>query len=128
MHNKNLNVFDKLSSNQRLVRFGVAVGMSVMVAAPGLALAAPSIGSTASYQLSYSANDLRSVASTKALHKRIRRIARAYCPDYSVTRDLSERASCVEDVESDLVSQVNHPRLTKVHSGDAVMAIAGTNG
>jgi UrcA family protein len=128
MYNKNLNVLGKLSSNQWLGRIGVAVGMSAMVAVPGLALAAPTIDSTAgsSYQLRYSTAELRSVESTKALHQRIRRVARAFCPDYSVTKDMRDRVSCVKDVESDLVSKVNHPRLTKIHTGDARMTIAGS--
>ncbi len=107
-------------------RVGLALGMSALVAAPGLALAGSANSDEASYQLSYNSAELKSAGSVKALHRKIRRIALDYCPDYGVTKNLSERASCIKDVESDLVSQVNHPLLTRIHSGDAAVSIAST--
>lgn len=107
-------------------RVGLVLGVSALVAAPGFALAGSTNSDVASYQLSYNAAELKSAESVKALHTKIRRIALDYCPDYSVTRNLSERASCINDVESDLVSQVNHPLLTRIHSGDAAVSIAST--
>lgn len=132
------NMFNKKFANQNLKDggrlsfggIGLALGMSAMVAVPGLALAAPVSGDAAantSYQLSYSPSELKSAESVRALHLRIRRIALAHCPDYSVTRGLNERASCIKDVESDLVSQVDNPLLTKIHTGDATLSIASTS-
>lgn len=121
-----LNNKPNASSGLSLRRLGLALGVSAMVAAPGFALAGPASSDGPSYQLNYSAAELQSAESVKALHLRIRRVALAYCPDYSVTKNLSERASCIKDVESDLVSQVDHPLLTRIHSGDTEMSIAST--
>lgn len=108
-----------------LRRVGLVLGMSAMVAVPSVALAG-SATSASSYQLNYNVVELKSAASVKALHVKIRRVARDYCPDYSVNKNLRERTNCIRDVESDLVSQVDHPLLTRIHSGDAAISIAST--
>lgn len=123
MLNKNMNVVKKLTMQS----VGIAFGLSALVATPVVLAASGGTATPQHYQLSYKGSDLKSMQSVKALHKRIRRIAVSYCPDYGVTKDLSERASCIEDVEADLVSQVGHPLLTKVHRGDVAMTIAGTD-
>lgn len=121
--NKKVNV----SGGFSMRRVGLALGLSAMIAVPGFALAGPAADDDASYQLSYSSAELRSVESVKALHLKIRRVALDYCPDYAVTKNLSERASCIKDVESDLVSQVDNALLTRIHSGDSGMSIASAN-
>lgn len=124
MLNKKTSVPRKLSVG----RVGLALGLSAIAAIPGMAVVANShAAAQASYQLSYNTNELKSVGSVNALHLRIRRAARDYCPNYAVTKNLHERASCIKNVEADLVSQVDHPLLSRVHWGDAALAIASTS-
>ncbi len=64
-----------------------------------------------SYQLRYSASDLRSPADTQELYERIQFEAKSYCGRRHDTWDLSNHRPCVRDVVSDLVSKVDHPAL-----------------
>lgn len=136
MNNKNANVQEHMGyqaeSNgvRKGAAFGLALGLAALVALPGLASASgdrAGSGADQGYQLSYNVSELKSLGSAKTLHRRIRRVALAHCPNYGVTKDLRDRAACIEEVEADLVSKVNHPLLTQVHTGNSVMNVAGTD-
>ena len=129
MNNKNANLVETIPSAKATGARGLACGLALaaMVAVPGLAMAAGGASDSQSYQLSYNAAELKSMGSAKALHRRIRRVALAHCPDYGTTKDLRDRAACIKEVETDLVSKVNHPLLTQIHSGDSAMSIAAAD-
>lgn len=68
--------------------------------------------------------DFRTEESVKALYKRIRREARNTCPTYFVNRDMREIANCRSDVETDLVSKINHPLLNAYVEGTESLRLA----
>lgn len=91
----------------------------------GCALAMPLQASAdEGYKLNYSPAQLTTNTSVQALHKRIRQLAREACPSYFVERDLRARAECIAAVEDELVTKVNNPRLTAVHLGKPLEALA----
>ncbi len=78
------------------------------------------------YAMSYSANELSNAAGVKSVHARIVKVAKKYCPTYSQIRNNKEVAACIADVVEDLVSKVDHPRLTGYHTGDESVQVAST--
>ena len=78
------------------------------------------------YAMSYSANELSSIEGVQSVHARIVKVAKRYCPTYSQVRNNKEVASCISDVVEDLVSKVDHPRLTGYHTGDESVRVAST--
>ena len=77
------------------------------------------------YVLSYSSKELGSAHGVSEVHERIVKAAKRYCPTYSTIRNMREVNDCIDDVVNDLVSKVNHPRLTDYHIGDDRVRIAG---
>ncbi len=62
--------------------------------------------------------------SIQSLHKEISKTAKTYCPSYTSIRSLADRRSCVTDVVSDLVDQVDSPLLTAYHRGETPNQVA----
>ncbi|MCR9260349.1 MAG: UrcA family protein [Pseudomonadaceae bacterium] len=76
------------------------------------------------YAMAYSSTELTNSAGIKQVHERIVKVAKQYCPTYSQIRNHNEVAACVSDVVEDLVSKVDHPRLTSYHTGDESVQVA----
>jgi len=76
------------------------------------------------YAVSYSNQELTSASGVESVHERIVRVARKYCPTYSQVRNNKEVQVCVQDVVSDLVEKVDHPRLTSYHTNDGSVRVA----
>lgn len=76
------------------------------------------------YAMAYSSAELSSASGVKQVHERIVKVAKQYCPTYSQIRDHNDVAACVSDVVADLVSKVDHPRLTSYHEGDHSVQVA----
>lgn len=79
------------------------------------------------YAVSYTKSELASVQGVKDVHARIVKVAKRYCPDYSVVKDLREVNACVADVVNDLVAKVDNPRLYSFHQGDDSVRVASAN-
>ncbi len=79
------------------------------------------------YAMAYSSTELTNAAGVQQVHERIVKVAKQYCPTYSQIRNHNEVAACVSDVVEDLVSKVDHPRLTSYHTGDTTMQVAGAS-
>ncbi len=78
------------------------------------------------YQLAYSKQELANAQSVQALHARVLRTAQDFCPSYFEVRDLRRVRGCVQEVADDLVSKIDHPRLTSLHSGENRVRLAGS--
>ena len=76
------------------------------------------------YAVSYSEQELTSASGVESVHQRIVTVARRYCPSYSQIRRLREAQACIQDVVSDLVDKVGHPRLTSYHTDDGSVRVA----
>ncbi|XOV84871.1 MAG: UrcA family protein [bacterium] len=79
------------------------------------------------YAVAYSSKELTSSAGVKQVHERIVKVAKQYCPTYSQIRNHNDVAACVSDVVEDLVSKVDHPRLTSYHTGDNSVQVAAAD-
>ena len=75
-------------------------------------------------RLSYTQADFESVESVKALHRRIRALARDFCPRYARIRDLRTTVDCVNGTAQDLIDAVDHPVLTAYTAGEDEVRIA----
>ena len=96
------------------------------VAAIGVLLfSANAVAGADEYVLTYSTNELSSAQGVGEVHERIVKAAKRYCPTYSVIRNMREVNACIDDVVNDLVSKVDHPRLSDYHAGDDRVRIAG---
>lgn len=78
------------------------------------------------YELAYSKQELASHQGVATVHKRVLRTAKAFCPSYSEVRDVRRVRSCVQDVADDLVSKIDHPKLTSYHTGEGDVRVAAT--
>ena len=72
------------------------------------------------YVLTYSEKELGDYAGVEAVHQRIVKAAKQYCPTYSQIRSHRDVQACVNDVVQDLVEKVNHPRMSAFHDGQSV--------
>ena len=80
------------------------------------------------YGVSFKASELASSQGVSSVHARIVAEAKNYCPKYRKGGSLSEVKLCLQDVTSDLVSQINHPMLSKYHAGEGDVEIARVAG
>lgn len=98
-----------------LVTFGAAVALAPVAMAED------------DYAITYTDSELRSFSGVERVHKKIMKAAKRYCPTYSQIRSNPEVKACIEDVANDLVSKVNHPRLTSFHVNDGSIRVADTH-
>ncbi len=77
-----------------------------------------SLAGAGEYTMTYSKGELRNIQGVKAVHARMVKAAKLYCPTYTEIRSLADVRTCVNGVVSDLVGTVNHSGLTRYHDGD----------
>ena len=85
------------------------------------------VASADEYVLSYSEKELGTYNGVQAVHERIVKAAKQYCPTYSQIRNHRDVQSCVDGVVEDLVSKVNHPRMSAFHDGQGWQIAEGTD-
>lgn len=78
------------------------------------------------YVMTYTKDELSTFAGVQNVHERIVKAAKQYCPTYSQIRSKREVQSCIDDVVTDLVQKVDHPRLTDYDAGDNRFRVAST--
>ncbi len=83
------------------------------------------VASADEYVLTYSEKELANYTGVKSVHERIVKAAKQYCPTYSQIRSHADVKTCVDGVVEDLVSKVNHPRMTAFHDGQGVQIAEG---
>lgn len=94
-----------------------------MLALSGAAVANDGVAAN-EYAVSYSTTELVTQQGVEAVHERIVKAAKNYCPDYATSRSISEHRECIADVVADLVEKVANPALTNLHAGDDSIRIA----
>ena len=69
---------------------------------------------------SYAPQEFNSQVGVASVYERIEQTARSSCSsDYKVYRSFKYQNVCKADIVSKLVEQIDNPRLTALHSGDA---------
>ena len=76
------------------------------------------------FVLSYTEADFDSVESVKALHRRIRSVARDHCPTYGVTHNLRDAQDCVNDLVTNAIESIDRPVLSAFLEGGEELRIA----
>lgn len=79
------------------------------------------------YVLTYSEKELGNYNGVKAVHERIVKAAKQYCPTYSQIRSHRDVKTCVDGVVEDLVNKVNHPRMAAYHDGQVWQIAEGSD-
>lgn len=70
------------------------------------------------YRFAYTKADFADESSVQALHKRITRTARDFCPRYQRSSNLAESSSCNRSVTDEIVQSIDNPALTAMHEGE----------
>ena len=83
-----------------------------------VAFATAASASANEYRFAYTAADFTDETSVQALHQRIARPARGFCPAYQPTRNLAETSRCIRDVTDEIVLSIDNPALTAMHGGE----------